>query len=131
MSKSVIYFDGVCNLCNKAIAFIIKHDKDDKFLFCSLQSERGMAFSKLHNFPILEPNSILLDNNIKIFNKSEAVFEIIRFLPSLRLLRVFIFLPKFLSDWFYDIIATNRYRVFGKTDECMIPDNKIKAKFLN
>lgn len=131
MSKSIIYFDGVCNLCNKAIALIIRYDKEDKFLFCSLQSARGMAFSKLHNFPILEPNSILLDNNIKVFSKSEAVFEILRFLPSLRFISLLKFLPKFISDWFYDIIAKNRYRIFGRTNDCMIPDNKIKAKFLN
>lgn len=130
--KKIILFDGICNLCNKSIQFIIKKDKKDVFRFAALQSEVGQYF--LNKFEIDRKRTdsmILIDSEENFYVKSSAALRIAKELPTISWMRLFLVLPKFFRDGVYNIIAKNRYRWFGKKDECMIPTPELKAKFLD
>jgi predicted DCC family thiol-disulfide oxidoreductase YuxK len=129
---SIILFDGVCNLCNGAVQFIIKRDNKNQFLFASLQSQEGKQILEEHNFTVNKANSFFLFENGKLFYRSTAALKVIKKLSGLwPLLYGFIIVPKFIRDGVYNWIAKNRYRWFGRKDECMIPTPELNAKFLN
>lgn len=132
-NKKLILFDGVCNLCNGAVQFIIEHDKKDTFRFASLQSDFGR---KLVEERGLDPNDInsimLIEPGVAYYRKSTAALEIARDLSGgYSLLKNFLVLPEGFRDLVYDLIANNRYKWFGKKEECMIPSPELKAKFLD
>ncbi len=131
--KQLIFFDGVCNLCNGSIQYIIKHDKNDLFRYAPLQSEIGKEFIKERKIDTSKVDSILLyEPNIAYYTKSTAVLKIGRtFGGGYKLLGIFEFIPGPVRDWFYDLIAKNRYKWFGKQNECMIPTPELKAKFID
>ncbi|MBQ4819248.1 thiol-disulfide oxidoreductase DCC family protein [Aquimarina sp. MMG016] len=131
--KKIILFDGVCNLCNNAVNFIIKRDKKDVFRYASLQSEIGQELIKDRGIDISRIDSILLINpGEAYYHKSTAALHIAKQLSAgYPLLFVFIVVPKFFRDWIYDIIAKNRYRWFGKKESCMIPTPELKALFID
>jgi predicted DCC family thiol-disulfide oxidoreductase YuxK len=128
---AIILFDGVCNLCNGLVQFIIKRDPHAKFRFASLQSDAGRSLlTKFHLNPD-SLHSIILIEDDKAFERSEAAFQIAKHLaPPWKWFRVLRFLPKFLCDLGYNFVAANRYRVFGKRDNCMIPRPALKERFL-
>ena len=127
----VLLFDGLCNLCNGTVNFILKRDKFAKYKFASLQSGVGNKLCKQHNIDITEVDSIVLIKDETVFIKSAAVLEIFKDMPKgWRLLRVGVILPKVLLDWLYDVIAKYRYRIFGRKDECPIPAEDIQDRFL-
>ncbi len=129
--KSIILFDGVCNLCNSSVNFILKHDKKKRFIFTSLQSD--VAKEILLQFPTkyLNLDSIILIENGKVYEKSTAALKILKHLYNgYQLLYAFIIIPKFIRDWVYIIIAQNRYKWFGKKEECMLPTSESKSRFL-
>ncbi|HEY5405594.1 MAG TPA: thiol-disulfide oxidoreductase DCC family protein [Ginsengibacter sp.] len=129
---SIILFDGVCNLCNGAVQFVIKRDNKDQFLFASLQSDEGKEILKEYNLPSNKMNSFFLVENGKVYDKSTAALRVLKKLNSLwRLFYIFIVVPKFIRDGVYNWIAKHRYQWFGQKDECMIPTPELKAKFLN
>jgi predicted DCC family thiol-disulfide oxidoreductase YuxK len=129
---SIILFDGVCNLCNGAVQFIIKRDNKNQFLFASLQSEEGKQILEDNNFPANKSDSFLLVEDGKVYERSTAALRVLKNLSGLRsLLYGFIIVPKFIRDSVYNWIAKNRYQWFGRKDECMIPTPELKAKFLN
>ena len=130
-NKSLLLFDGVCNLCNSSVQFILLRDKKDRFRFASLQSDYGQNLLREHNLPTESFNSLVLVENGKIYQKSTAALRIARKLKGLwPLLFAFIIIPPFIRNFVYDIIAKNRYRLFGKKDECMLPRPEWKQKFL-
>ncbi len=132
--KKIILFDGVCNLCNNAINFIIKHDKKDTFRYASLQSDIGKELIEQRNIDTSKLDSILLIEQKKMiyFHKSTAALHIAKQLSGLYpFLSVFLILPKFLRDWVYDIVAKNRYKWFGKKESCMIPTPELRALFID
>lgn len=130
-NKTLILFDGLCNLCNGSVNFILKRDKPGKFKYASLQSDIGIELCKQHNIDTNIVNSIVLIKNDKIYIKSNAVLEILKDMPiGWRVFRIGIILPKFIRDWLYDIIAKHRYRIFGKKDECPIPSEDVQDRFL-
>ena len=132
IDKKIIFFDGVCNLCNSSVQFIIKRDYKNHFLFSSLQSE--YASENLPKQLVEEENlqSIILKSEDQTKTKSSAVLTIAKHLSGLwPLLYAFIIIPKFFRDWIYDIIAKNRYKWFGKKDTCMIPSSELKSKFID
>ena len=130
-NKSIVLFDGVCNLCNKSIQFIIKHDKKDQFRFASLQSEVGKQLLKKFEINRDQTDSIVLINSEEEFYvKSAAALHIAKKMKYYSWMRVFLYLPKVIRDKIYDLIAKNRYKWFGKRTECMIPTPELKAKFL-
>jgi predicted DCC family thiol-disulfide oxidoreductase YuxK len=128
----VVLFDGVCNLCNGSVLFIIKRDAYSKLKFTSLQSDYGIQQMNRFKLPPSALNSVLLIKDDQLFQKSNAALEIARMLDGLwPWMYVFKIVPLFIRDFVYDWIAKNRYRWFGKKEECMIPTLEMKARFIN
>lgn len=130
--KKIILFDGICNLCNTSVQYIIKNDQKDIFRFVSLQSELGQKITKHLGISDRNIDSIVLyEPGRAYFLKSDAALKIAKNLGGfLSWLAVFSFLPKFFRDYIYDYIATNRYKWYGKKESCMIPTPELKTKFL-
>lgn len=131
-NKKIILFDGVCNLCNTAVQFIIKHDKKDVFRFVALQSDLGVEITKHIGIDCRKMDSIILyEPGIAYYIKSEAALEIAKNLSGgVAILSIFNILPSSISNKVYDYIAKNRYKWYGKKDSCMIPTPELEAKFL-
>lgn len=128
----VVLFDGVCNLCSGAVQFIIKRDTRGIFRFASLQSSFGQQ--QLNQFKIDKNllHSIILVRDNQFFERSDAALEITKQLGGMwPALYVFKILPRFLRDAIYNLIARNRYRLFGKKDTCWIPTPELKERFLD
>lgn len=129
--KVIIYFDGVCNLCNHIVDFFIRRDKHDRFLFCSLQSDQAHARLPSHCFGSTDLNSVVVEYQGQYWSKSRAVIKAMQTLGGgYRLFSLALLLPKKLTDVIYDIIAKNRYKWFGKRETCRIPSTYEKNKFL-
>ena len=130
-NNKIILFDGVCNLCNSSVNFIIDHDKENVFKFASLQSEAGQELLNKFNLNTKDFDSIIYVENDKYFEQSTAVLRIVKSFPGLwKLLFVFIIVPPFIRNFLYNIIANNRYKWFGKKDLCRVPTPELKEKFL-
>lgn len=130
--KKILLFDGVCNLCNSSVQYVIKRDEKDEFRFVALQSELGQEIVKHIGIADKNIDSIVLYlPGIAYYYKSSAVIEISK---SLQVFfnygMLFRLLPTFLRDSVYDYIAKNRYKWYGKQESCMIPTPELKAKFL-
>jgi predicted DCC family thiol-disulfide oxidoreductase YuxK len=130
--KKIILFDGVCNLCDNVVQFIIRHDKEDIFRFVAIQSELGQEIAKHIGVDTTKTDSILLYiPGQAYYYKAEAAIKIARGMGGIySLLTVFSILPISLSNTMYDFIARNRYKWYGKKSECMIPTPELKSKFL-
>jgi predicted DCC family thiol-disulfide oxidoreductase YuxK len=129
--KSLILFDGVCNLCDSSVQFILLRDKKDRFRFASLQSDYGQNILKQHNLPTEKFNSLALIENGKLYQRSTGALRIARRLKAAwPMLFAFIIVPPFIRNFVYDFIARNRYRWFGKKEFCMMPRPEWKQKFL-
>ncbi len=132
VNKHIILFDGVCNLCNAAVNFVIKRDKQHAFHFAPLQSETGKAILAEHNLSADQYNSFIFYSNGKLYSRSTAALQVARLLPvPYYLLYGFIIVPVFIRDAVYNLVARNRYKWWGRQDQCMIPTPALKAKFLN
>lgn len=130
--KKIILFDGVCNLCNNSVVFIIKRDKKDIFRFAAIQSTEGEKLIEKHGIDTSKTDSIILMEGDSYSVKSTAALKIAKHLKgAYPLLYIFIILPAFFRNWVYDIIAKNRYKWFGKKDICMIPTPELRSKFLD
>lgn len=130
-NKNIILFDGVCNLCNSSVDFIIRRDKKGVFKFASLQSELGQAILQENHLPADDFQSVLLVQNGKIYQKSTAALMIARQLSGLWFLMYgFVIVPAFLRNWIYNLIAQNRYKLFGKKESCRMPTPEERGRFL-
>lgn len=129
---NIILFDGVCNLCNRAVQFIIKKDKTDLYRFAALQSDVGKSLTSERNIDTQKVDSIILIEPGKAYyTKASAALRIGKKFGGLwGALAIFEWVPPVISNWVYDRVAKNRYRWFGRKDHCMIPDPELKAKFL-
>lgn len=128
---NVVYFDGVCNLCNSAVNFLIDQDTQGRLKFASLQSEAGKAVVRGSGLPEQDYDSFILVKNGQLFQKSEAVLEVVRLLGGgWSLLYGFKVFPRAWRDWLYTLIAQNRYRWFGKRTQCRLPTPELRARFL-
>jgi predicted DCC family thiol-disulfide oxidoreductase YuxK len=130
--KKIILFDGVCNLCDNTVQFIIKHDKKDIFRFVPIQSDLGQQIISYLGVDTSKTDSILLyQPGYAYYYKAEAALKIAKELGgAVSLLSIFSALPNWLTNAVYDYIARNRYKWYGKKNECMIPTPEMKAKFL-
>lgn len=132
-NKALILFDGVCNLCNASVRFVIKKDKKEVFLFAPLQSNIGQQISAEYKIDTANVDSILLyipGQGLSI--RSTAALKILSKLGfAWNLCAVFLVVPGFIRNWFYDFIAKNRYRWFGKKETCMVPTKELKDRFLD
>lgn len=131
MMSALILFDGVCNLCNRTVQFIINRDPAGYFRFGSLQSEQGRRW--LSDYGVDQTtDSIVLIENGQSYIKSSAALRICRNLTGVwKLFVVFLVIPVPIRDFIYDFIAKNRYRWFGKREECMLPSSEIKDRFID
>lgn len=127
----IILFDGVCNFCNFWVNFILDRDKNDIFRFTPLQSAKGQGLLKKFSLSADGFETFVLIDGDDHYIKSTAVLKILKHLNSiLKILYPLIFLPKFLRDPFYTIVANYRYKIFGKRTVCRIPTETEKKKFL-
>ncbi len=130
-SHKIILFDGVCNLCNGWVDFVIRRDKGARFRFAALQSESAASLLKGYKIPADEEPSILLLDGDKIHNRSTAVLFIMSGLSfAWPLMMIFWVVPKPIRDFFYGWVARNRYKWFGKRDTCRLPSPSEKERFL-
>lgn len=129
--QKIILFDGVCNFCNYWVNFIIDRDKQNVFKFAALQSEKGKELIEKFNLPKDDFDSFVLISQNKVFKKSAAAFEILKHLDSwLKIIYPIKFLPIAVNNSFYDLIAKNRYKFFGRKDVCRIPTKDEIKRFL-
>jgi predicted DCC family thiol-disulfide oxidoreductase YuxK len=130
-SGPILLFDGVCNLCNGSVRWVIARDPAAQFRFASLQSEAGRALLAEHGLPPDAMDTVVLVDGKAHWRKSDAALELLRRLGGiwgfLSLLRL---VPRALRDPPYDLIARNRYRWWGKRDECWLPTPELRARFL-
>jgi len=130
-NHKIILFDGVCNLCNASVNFVIKRDENDVFRFAALQSEIGKKYVSKFNIDPSETDSIILIDNDKCYVKSTAALHISKAMSGgYPLLFGFIIIPTFIRNWVYDYVAKNRYKWYGKKESCMVPTQELKGKFL-
>ena len=131
--KKIILFDGVCNLCNDSVLKVIKYDKKNIFLFASLQSKKGLEIIKHLNIDTSLIDSIILyDPGVSYEIKSTAALKIMKeFNGFWSLTQVFMIIPENIRNIVYNYIAKNRYKWFGKKEQCMIPTPELKEKFLD
>lgn len=129
-SGPILLFDGVCNLCNSLVRFIVRIDPGHKIRFAWLKSPTG-EFLMRGIYPDLHSiDSVVYIKDGKYFLKSSAVLHLLKDLgKGWGLLYVFILIPKFIRDFFYELIARNRYRIFGKSDACIIPQDAVMERF--
>lgn len=130
--KKIILFDGLCNLCNASVQFIIKSDTKDVFRFVSLQSNLGQELLQQLPISTQKIDSIILYESDKVFYyKSKAIFEIVNNIGGIfYCLLIFKWLPIAITNTIYDYIAKNRYRWFGKKEQCLVPTKELQSKFL-
>ncbi len=132
-ARPVVLFDGVCNLCNGAVQFLVDRDPRARLRFASLQSARGAELLTAHGRAVPEgdPDTIVLIEDGVAYERSSAALRIARHLGGVwRLAYAFIVVPRPLRDLVYRFVAKNRYRWFGKTDECRVPTPELRARFL-
>lgn len=131
-SGPILFFDGVCNLCNTAVQFIIRHDKDGKIHFASLQSAAGkVAQDAVLTAKGYVPDSLIFLDGSVYYTGSDAALHAAAYLDGgwkgLRHLRIF---PRVLRDAVYGLVARSRYRLFGKRDSCMMPTPELRQRFV-
>ena len=136
--NSIILYDGVCGLCNRVVQFVLKRDNDDRYRFASLQSEFAGNILRRHRVQPgqLDTFYILLDATAaaeRLLSKSDAVVSLLGNLRSFwrvagRLVQL---IPRFARNAIYDVVANNRYRIFGRYDSCPLPSERDRAKFLD
>lgn len=131
-NKKIILFDGVCNLCESSVQFVIQHDTKDQFRFVALQSELGQ---RILNHIGINPKNIdsvvLYEPGIAYYYKSNAAIQIARHLGGFfHFGTIFRIIPTALRNALYDYVAANRYKWYGKKESCLLPTPELKAKFL-
>lgn len=132
VQKKIVLFDGVCNLCSSSVQFILKRDRKDQFLFGSLQGTYGQNLLKNYGMPTNEFNSFMLLEEGVLYTKSSGALRMLKHLGGgWSVFYAFIIVPKFIRDAVYKFVAQNRYRWFGKKEECWLPKPEWKKKFLD
>ena len=132
INKPILLFDGYCNMCSSTVQFIARHEKKaHKLLFASLQSPTGMELLQRYNIDPKKTDSLVLIQNGKAYIKSSAALQITKYLRGLYpLLIIFIAVPPFIRNAVYDYIAKRRYKWFGRSESCMLPDQEMAKRFL-
>ena len=131
-NKKIILFDGVCNLCSSAVQFVIEHDKKDIFRFVSLQSDLGRQITAHIGIDQKHIDSVILyEPGVAYYYKSNAALKIAKNLGGFfHFGTLFKIIPTGIRNQLYDYIAKNRYKWYGKQQECLLPTPELKAKFL-
>lgn len=128
----IVFFDGVCNLCNRSVQFIIKRDKQKKLRFASLQGKAGQEMLHRFHLPTNDFHSFVLLEEDRIYTRSTAVLRMLKIIGrGWQLYYGFIIVPRFIRDTVYNWVARNRYKWYGKRDECMVPTPELRKRFLD
>jgi predicted DCC family thiol-disulfide oxidoreductase YuxK len=129
MEKNIVYFDGVCGLCNSFIDFLMRNDKRNRLFFTPLQGETAAARLGLN--PTQKFDTVMFEEKGKIYSKSGAGLRILYTIGGFwKIFIILLIFPPFIRNFFYDIIANNRYKWFGKKESCRMPTKEERAKFL-
>lgn len=130
-NKTILLFDGYCNLCQSSVQFVLKHEKKPEIYFTSLQSEIGIQLLKHYGINPNKVDSLVLIENNKAFIKSSAALRTLKYLKGLYPLGFgLLIIPKFIRNIVYEFVAKNRYKWYGKTESCMIPEKDLVKRFL-
>ena len=130
-NRRVIIFDGVCNFCNGAVRFISRRDPQGIFAFTPMQSELAQELIKQYGIENTGVDPFLLIKNGRAHIWTDAAMEITKELTGYwRIFNVFRIVPSFIRDYFYRLFARNRYRLFGRTDQCVVPAEDIRSRFI-
>lgn len=128
----VVLFDGVCNFCNYWVNFAIKRDRKKKLKFTALQGEPAKKLLLQFHINPTSLSSVILIDNGKVYTQSSAAIRICKYLNGgWKLFYGLMIIPKFIRDFFYNIIARNRYKWYGKREACMVPTPELKERFLD
>ncbi|MDZ4666660.1 MAG: DCC1-like thiol-disulfide oxidoreductase family protein [bacterium] len=131
MKSPILFYDGYCALCNFFVKLIIRFDPNQRFYFSALQSELGQTIRKQYNIAY-NIDSIILYSSGKIYTYHHAAFEILRMLPyPIRAFLIFQYLPNSVNLFIYKLIASKRYKLFGKYEACPLPPANKKQQFLH
>lgn len=128
--QPLILFDGVCNLCTGSVQFVLKRDQEKKFTFASLQSTTAQKLLSQFDLSNNTFNSFILYQDGKMYTRSTAALKLFQQLKGWKWVKIFWIVPKFIRDGVYNLIAKNRYRWFGKKEECWLPTPALKERFL-
>lgn len=129
--QHIILFDGVCNLCSAWVEFVVKRDPSSRFHFCSVQSDTGRALLMSNGLPTDSFDTMVYIRHGNVFVRSSAFLEIVKKLPLLwPCLSLALYVPRVIRDTCYNMIAKNRYRLWGKKEQCMVPSAEIKKRFI-
>lgn len=129
--ERIVLFDGVCNLCNQSVQFIIKRDPNACFTFASLQSDFGKELLKKHGIEEDTDSFVLIENDKSYIKSSAALRVCCKLKGAWKFFVLFFIVPRPVRDFLYDIVAKNRYRWFGKHESCMLPTPETKKRFIN
>ena len=134
----LLLYDGVCGLCNRMVQYVLKNDRKDVFRFASLQSEVAGRILRRHDRYPASLDTVYLvvgfeESGERLLSRSEAVFYVLQQLGGTKLIiaRLFRLLPLFVRDFLYDLVARQRYRIFGKHETCPVPDPQMRSKFVD
>lgn len=127
----VLIFDGVCNLCEWLVIFVVKRDQRARIKFVTAQSEVGQQLQRQNDIDVVSDTTMVLLKNSQVYTRSDAAIEIARDLDGLwKLLSLLAVIPKPLRDSLYGWIGKNRYRWFGIKKRCLLPNKDLKSRFL-
>ena len=126
----LILFDGVCIFCSRWVRFVIDHDPERRFRFVTIQSDGGRALAARFGIEPEAPQTNAVISGGRVFFKSDAALTVLGLLPSTRPLAILKAVPRWLRDPAYDLIARNRYRIFGRTDVCRVPAPADRDRFI-
>jgi predicted DCC family thiol-disulfide oxidoreductase YuxK len=127
---NIIVFDGVCNFCNRVVQIIIRHDPSAQIHFTAQQTEAGERLFRQYQFSTCA-NSVIFIKDGLVYEKSDTVIEIAKLLTGWpTVFKYTIIVPRFFRNYIYQLIAANRYRLFGKQDQCMVPKEEDKKRFI-
>lgn len=131
LPENIVIFDGVCNLCEFSVNFIFEHDTAGNFFFTPAQSPLGASLLRHFGINTSCLDTVVLVRGERAYTRSTAAIEIASILDMpWNLLAVFKAVPEPLRDMLYDLIAQNRYQLFGKKEECMLPSEELRRRFL-
>jgi len=132
-TKDLVLFDGVCNLCERSVLFIIRHDNAGRFQFCSLQSRAAKPILDEHDYDDDALASVLLLSDGELYTRSRAALYIARRLDGFWpvFFYLLIWVPRFVADPVYDFVGKRRYKWFGKKDACWVPDTELRQRFID
>lgn len=130
-NKTILLFDGYCNLCHSSVQFVLKHEKNNEIYFTSLQSPTGIEILNHYSINPKEIDSLVLIEKNKAYIKSSAALRVSKYLKGLYpICFSLLIIPSFIRNWVYDYVAKNRYKWFGKMDNCLVPDGNLLKRFL-